>query len=182
MAWAVAAFVVILAVGGLYFAFGGDNDQVADPTVPNPTTVESEVVHGWPSTLQNPAGLYSWDGDRCAGQSCNIGFMHNGQGSGDVDLQIHRTGSEPVTDDSATAVTVAGHEAVYQRIDDETEKWTVDVDGQMFSITLTAEPGTSQADLAEAHAIIDSIRTEPSDNSLGYRVIFTLTTDDWGSG
>jgi hypothetical protein len=52
----------------------------------------------------------------------------------------------------------------------------------MIDISLTAEPGTSQPDLAEAHAIIDSIRAEPSDNNLGFRLVFTLTTSDWDSG
>lgn len=40
LAWAVAAFAVVLAVAGLYFAFSGDDGQVVDQTtVPTPTTV-----------------------------------------------------------------------------------------------------------------------------------------------
>jgi hypothetical protein len=40
LAWALAAFAVVLAIGGLYFAFRGDDSQVVDQTtVPTPTTV-----------------------------------------------------------------------------------------------------------------------------------------------
>ena len=40
LAWAVAAFALVLAIGGLYFAFSGDDGQVVDQTtVPTPTTV-----------------------------------------------------------------------------------------------------------------------------------------------
>lgn len=40
LAWAVAALTVVLALGGLYFAFSGDDGQVVDQiTVPAPTTV-----------------------------------------------------------------------------------------------------------------------------------------------
>ena len=45
-----------------------------------------------------------------------------------------------------------------------------------------AEPGTSEADLAEAHAIIDSMRTEANDSRYGFRLVFTITTNDWDSG
>ncbi len=39
-AWALAAFVVTLTLGGLYFAFSGDDGQVVGQTaVPTPTTV-----------------------------------------------------------------------------------------------------------------------------------------------
>jgi hypothetical protein len=173
-------------VGGLYIAFSGGDGQVVDQTTfPTPTTVasEDEGVHGWPSTLENPAGVHSWDGDRCAGASCTIGVMHNGYGSGDVEISLNVAGPQLPTYDDATAVTVAGYPGIYRRIDDfDMEKWIVNIDGRMIDISLTAEPGTSQADLDEAHAIIDSIRAEPSDNNLGFRLVFTLTTDDWDSG
>jgi hypothetical protein len=55
LAWAVAAFAVVLAVGGLYLAFSGGDGQVVDQTtVPTPTTVlepEPTVVSGmWPQS------------------------------------------------------------------------------------------------------------------------------------
>ena len=81
----------------------------------------------------------------------------------------------------ATAVTVAGHEGTYRRIDGR-EQWTVVIEGKTIAIVLEARPGTSAADLADAHAIIDSMRTEPQDNYLGFRLVFTLGTNDWDSG
>lgn len=51
----------------------------------------------------------------------------------------------------------------------------------MIAIRLEARPGTSQADLADAHAIVDSMRAEPWDNGLGFRLVFTLTNNAWDS-
>ena len=77
---------------------------------------------------------------------------------------------------------VAGHDGFYRRVDDRRERWMVDIEGEPVGIQLTAKPGTSRADLAEAHAIIDSMRTEPADYGLGFRLVFTLTSSDWDSG
>jgi hypothetical protein len=191
LAWAVAAFVVILTVGGLYLAFTGDNHQVVDQTTvptpttvltttPDPTTALGEVVHGWPSTTENPAGLYSWGG-ACV-DSCIMGFMHNGYGSGDVAILIEVLPERAASGDDATAVSIAGHDGTYRRIDDRREEWIVDIEATTVAIRLEAEPGTSQADLDEAHAIIDSMWTQPRDNRRGFRLVFTLATDDWDSG
>ena len=47
-AWAVAAFVVILGMGALYFAFSGGDGQVVDQTtVPTPATPESPFLGTW---------------------------------------------------------------------------------------------------------------------------------------
>ena len=47
--WALVAFVAVLTVGGLYFAFSGDDDEVVDQVaVPTPTTVpEPTVIVPW---------------------------------------------------------------------------------------------------------------------------------------
>lgn len=191
LAWAAAAFVVILTVGGLYLAFSGDNDQVVDQTtvptpttvlttIPDPTTTLGEVVHGWPSTTENPAGLYSWGG--ACGSSCVMGFMHNGYGSGDVEIRIDALSERPADGGDATAVSIAGHDGTYRRIDDRREEWIVDIEATTVAIRLEAEPGTSQADLDEAHAIIDSMWTQSWDNLRGFRLVFSLATDDWDSG
>jgi hypothetical protein len=55
-------------------------------------------------------------------------------------------------------------------------------EGTSVAIRLEARGLTSQADLDEAHAIIDSMRAQKRDNGLGFRLLFTLTTDDWDSG
>jgi hypothetical protein len=156
--------------------------------VPPPATAgPGEVVHGWPSTTQNAAGLYSWDGHRCSQGSCTRGFMHNGYGSGDVDIWINHP-SGGVTDDGAIPVTVAGHAGTYRRMDDRREAWVVDIEGTPVTILLIAEPGASQADLADAHAIIASMYTEPAEyadgwgNANGFRLVFRLTNDEWDSG
>jgi hypothetical protein len=51
--WAVAAFAVVLTVGGMYFAFNGADGQVVDQTtVPTPTTTIPPSVSDsmWPQT------------------------------------------------------------------------------------------------------------------------------------
>jgi hypothetical protein len=153
----------------------------ASPSAPAASAAESERVFGWPDTSENGAGLYSWDGATCgrnAGGYCSIGWMHNGYGSGDVEISVGFAGSKG----PGTAVTVAGHDATYHRLRALWEKWIIDIEGTFITIQIIAEPGTSEADLAEAHAIIDSMRTEPRDNDLGFRLVFRLTTDDWDSG
>ena len=52
----------------------------------------------------------------------------------------------------------------------------------MVNILVIAEHGVRETELADAHAIIESIRMEPQDNRLGFRLDFTLTTNDWDSG
>lgn len=149
-------------------------------TVATPTS-EGEVVRGWPHTQENPAGVYSWDLSSCAGASCTMGFMHNGYGSGDVDILFREAVSRDL-DDEGTPVTVAGYDGFYQSTGVGREEWLVNIEGKRVGIRLVAAPGTSQADLDEAHAIIESIRTESIDNRLGFRLVFTLSTNDWDSG
>jgi hypothetical protein len=50
--WAVAAFAVVLTVGGMYFAFSGEDGQAVDQTtVPTPTTVTTSVSGSmWPQS------------------------------------------------------------------------------------------------------------------------------------
>lgn len=139
-------------------------------------------VQGWPGTGRNAAGLYSWDGSSCASQYCNVGFMHNGYGSGDVEIRISVVPRRPGSDDGATTVVVAGHDARYREVIAGVEEWIVEVDGTTLDIQLMANPRTSASDMADAHAIIETMRTEPSDNIHGFRLIFTLATSDWDSG
>ena len=145
-------------------------------------SASAQVVRGWPSTRHNPPGVYAWEGTTCAGPTCVFGFMHNGYGSGDVEIRIEVVPEPTNSDDGASAVTVAGHEASYRRIDARREEWIVDIRRTSVSIRLTARPDASQADLDEAHAIIGSMRYERQDNDLGFRLVFTITTDDWDSG
>jgi hypothetical protein len=169
------------------------SDPTASPSRSEAPAPSGQVARGWPSTGTNPPGLYSWDGRRCAGQDCSQNFMHNGYGSGDVAITIAVLPESPVAA-GATAVTVAGHSGLYRRsVGSEPplapfdmprfEEWIVDIDGVWVAITLYAQPDTSDADLADAHAIIDSMRYEPSTgNPLGFRLVFRLTNAAWDSG
>ena len=106
--------------------------------------------------------------------------MHNGYGSGDVTIRMGALGVGASLDGFAE-VTVP-QDAIYRRLDAQREEWIIDVDGTSIDIRLEVRPGTSQADLDDAHAIIDSIRLERRDNDRGFIVVFTITNDDWDSG
>lgn len=85
-AWALAAFVVVLAVGGLYFAFGGDDGEVANPaTVPTPTTVPTSAPS--PTLLSEEdegrhlePGVYFADADEDPSTTAGATFRVDGPG------------------------------------------------------------------------------------------------------
>ena len=192
---AVAA-VVILAAVIVSNPLKGATPEPLQPPTPTPTF--GADVNGWPSTGHNAPGLYSLDNKMCGsmyrGGYCNVGWMHNGYGSGDVQIWMSvRPEDGGIADvdpgssslDDGTPVVVAGYDGIYRRIDARLEQWRLDVEGRTIVIDLKAKPGTSRADLVEAHTIIDSMRTAPTDNvlnDLGYKLVFTLTTNDWDSG
>lgn len=194
---------VVGVVGVAVFLGAGPGDSRSEPLrPPSPTPSLASDVNGWPDTSRNPPGLYSLDGYRScgrgrAGSSCNLGWMHSGYGSNDIDVWIlgidplgtwmpkwakAETGSGGDRSEAGTPVVVAGHDGIYRKVNDRRERWFVDIEGTAVAIQLLAKPGTSKADFAEAHAIIDSLSTEPSDHNLGFRLVFTLMTDDWDSG
>lgn len=161
------------------------------------TRVATEMLLiGWPGTVANAPGLYSWDGPdhrHCAGGSCTYGFMHRGGGVG---ISIHGLPHEqtPVLEGlgASSVGTIAGYRGLYQRSVDEPEpsvpatpgmyeEWIVDIDGVVVRISLSAGPGFSEAALADAHAIIDSLRYE-SIGQAGFRLTFRLTNRHWDSG
>ena len=182
---AAAVLLIALLIGGA-FIIGRSPDQSGraasaadEESLPRTFTRE---VRGWPHTAQNPAGRYSRDRRACAGRSCVLGFMHNGYASGDVRIFVQPTSAALIPNEGETAVTVAGHDGLHRRIDARTEEWIVRIQGTTIAIRLEARPGASDADLAEANAVIDSMRTEPQDTKLGFRLVFTLKTSDWDSG
>lgn len=188
---AVAAVLVMVAIL-IGIRVLPTTDQTPDPVDQETTTTVasdpgSPEAQGWPSTFQNPAGLYSFDGSKCAGQSCSVGVMHNGYGSDDIYFRFVAI-PWPSTDNryQGTAVTVAGRDGLYRRVDELNEQWIVLLGDWAIIVRLEAEPDTSQTDLDEAYAIIDSMRTEPKDQpkdyAIPYRLVFTLTTDNWDSG
>jgi hypothetical protein len=151
--------------------------SASDEAAPTASDVR---VQGWPHTGENEPGLYSW-GSGCAGPYCTSGWMHNGYGSGNLEFRI-RAAPGLESPDDGTSVTVAGHDAIHRQIGSRNEVWIVDIDGARITISLETQVGTSEADLAEAHGIIDSMYTEERDGGPGFRLVFTLTTDDWDSG
>jgi hypothetical protein len=181
--------VALLAAVSFGAGPGASEPEPLRPPTPTPSLTPD--VNGWPDTLGNPRGVYSLDGNRCGlngdgrRSSCNYGYMHNAGGSNDVSIVINVGADKVSLDDGGTSVSIAGHEGTHRQITPRLEDWTADIDGTPVAITLTAAPGTSQTDLAEAHAIIDSLRTGPalaSGNDFGFSLVFTLTTSDWDSG
>jgi hypothetical protein len=149
---------------------------------------QGESVIGWPTTGRNHGGIYSFDGSTCGvvpGSSCSMSpegaWMHNGYGSGAVNIYLQVL-PEAASGGEGAAVPFLGHVGRYRRIDDRREGWVVDLAGSTIFIRLRAEPGASRADIADAHAIVDSMRVEPMDSYLGFRIVFILTNNDWDSG
>jgi len=199
---AVAAIALAVLVGGGTIWYVGQRADPSPSAVPSATQSPErsrsglEGVMGWPTTSSNAKGLYSWGSGSCGfggpGQSCVYGFMHNGYGSGNVAITFRVDAEQPVSA-GATAATIAGHSGVYRRVIEPDpsaaiadlprfEEWNVDIDGVSVAITLYARPGTPDADLAEARAIVQSIRYEPEANPLGFRLVFTIATASWDSG
>jgi hypothetical protein len=182
-----AVLTALLSGGALAIERSTDSSpRAASAPVEQPslsqTTFPVQEIRGWPHTAQNPAGEYSWDRHTCAGQYCVLGFMHNGYGSGEVAIHVQGASEAPVPKEGRTAVTFAGHDGLYRRIGARTEEWIVPIQEVTLAVRLEAKQGATQADMAEAHAIIESMRTEPRDTNLGFRLVFTLATDDWDSG
>jgi len=189
------AIVVLLAVlTGCEGGATGEPRAMTPPATPSRTPVESRTPcrfvvgplhNGWPSTANNPPGLYSWDGPGPVGDVYHLeGFMHNGNGSGNVEIRIDVEDVVPeegITDGATTAI-VAGNDGIYRRIDAQGEEWIVEIEGTTIAIRLTAALDSSPADLSDAHGIVGSMRTAPCDNKIGFRLVFTLTTNDWDSG
>lgn len=151
-------------------------------TAPAGSASPSERVHGWPDTSRNGPGLFSW-GAGCHGAFCTYGWMHNGYGGGNVEITIGEGG---VLKDGASPATVAGHDALYQSIESDDgrlqEDWQVEVDDVPIHIRLIASPEASEAELAEAHAIIDSLYYMEPVGRVGFRLVFRLATENWDSG
>jgi hypothetical protein len=173
----------------------------SDPPSPSRMCVATETapgdveVHGWPGPSRNPAGVYSWDNFPDPDVFAE-GFIHNAYspGSGDVTILIEGVQGRLIPHRGQTAVTVARCEGTYRRFIGDpgrlagitergpVEEWMVDIQGTTVTISLAANPGAPEAEVAEAHQIIESIRSEPQDSVLGFRLIFTLKTNTWDSG
>lgn len=65
-AWAVAAFVAVLTVAGLYLAFSGDEEDLVADTTPSPTTTVAQTTTDLETIEAAVAAFYSGDGERAA--------------------------------------------------------------------------------------------------------------------
>ncbi len=187
---------LVAGVGGLLRADRGPTVLHQPPSVVTPTPSAADRVYGWPTTSHNHAGVYSWDKSRCGSTGyCVMGLMHNGQsgGSGDVYIIFRGVPGRLIPHRGRTQVTVAGYEGTHRRFIEEnsptgwmnglpTEEWMVDIRGTTVTILLLAQPGARRPELADAHAIVGSIRAEAQENRLGFRLDFTLTNNEWDSG
>ena len=196
---AIGAAAVIAALAGLGGLVRADRSPtVLDTPSPSLSTPPPDDAHvsGWPGRTRNRAGVYSWDGvpfPEFPNQT--LGLIHNGYppGSGDVNIVMRGAPGRLIPHRGQTTVTVAGLEGTYRQFIGEnspaswmnglpTEEWMVDIQGTTVTILLIEEPRARETELAEAHQIIESMRVEPQDNELGFRLNFTVTTNTWDSG
>lgn len=199
------AVIVIGGIAGLDRLLRSDGRRMGSD-LPSPprmcvatATAPGDVeVLGWPGPTRNPAGVYSWDKHEDAGG--REGFIHNAYspGSGDMTILIEGETGRVIPHRGQPTMTVFGCEATYRRFDGEdggedsisgdlaeggtVEEWMVDIKGTTVTISLIAKPGAPQDEVAEAHEIIGSIRAEPQDTPLGFRLLLTLKTNTWDSG
>jgi hypothetical protein len=171
---------------GLYSNYG-DIAWQSIPVLDQPASIEASVptaaaqVHDWPSGNRNPPGLYSWD-DVPEPLTGIEGFIHNGYKSSDVQITVATLPELMVPAEGATPDVVAGHDGLYYRAGRNREEWFVRIEGHWIVIGVTWGRYSSPVALADAEAIVASMRTEPRDNALGFRLVFTLTNNDWDSG
>lgn len=168
--------VVILAHD---FATTSQQDQEELLAIVDSIRIGPPTTHGWPGAAENPPGRYSFGAGRWGS------WMHNGYQSLDEGQSVEMTfGFTSAADPDATAVSVAGYQGTYEELihqgGSRTEYWTMEIGGRTLLITIRAEPNTTAAQLEEVHAIIESIRYEPTETG-GFRVTFTLPFG-WDSG
>src|SRR5262245_25228723 len=188
----VAVLVLVALVAGGAIWYVGQSPDPSPPLTsdspvpslgPSPTPAPSVAarVLSWPGNAgSNEPGLYSWDGVNCVtGRNCLVGVLHNHLVTG-VRIEIARILEWSISDASATPVTVAGHQGLYLRVSQQLEKWNVDFDGTLVSISLLVETGASGA-VAEAQSIIESLAYEEQDTPIGFRLVFTLPSRNWDS-
>jgi hypothetical protein len=187
IAFAAAGVVVVAVVGlnllsrnGAFVVTPAVSPSSSSSSSCSPSTsaaVGGQNVQGWPGARTNGAGLYSWDmgGDA---------WMHHATDSS-VGVSITFSTSANAYESGPTRVTVAGCSGTYQKLslgsDGTTEVWIVEMGSKRVTILVQAPRTATPAQLAEAYAIIQSIRYEPAPFGVGLALIFSLP-DGWDSG
>ena len=160
----------------------------ATPETPAPTSATaSEEVIPWPGARGGPAGVRAWSpGDRRS-------WMHHsaGEGEGWVSLTFETRADDasdldlPVANvaDMYGGVDLEGpYKDVPERLADvRVQAWFMDVDGQTVVIMVKSLSNTPPALVAEAEAVVESIRVDPIGDGQGPRLLFDLS-DGWDTG
>ena len=149
---------------------------------PTPLAPEaSPTVHGWPGSRAEPAGFYSWT-------IRSRRWMHNvpDDGSGPVEITFDTLEVPygiPVDHIGLTSGDMFRPlPASLERVADvRMQAWGLDVDGLRVVIIVKSFPDTAPALVAEAEAIVGSIRVEAPTKRKGYRLVFALPAG-WDSG
>ena len=136
----------------------------------------------WPGTTPRPGGVYAWD--------IEVGitkWMHSVSEGSSVELRFAldtQVGPLP----AGEPVTVAGFAGTLSEVPGgsreqnvKSYRYVVDMEDVRILIAIGQNADTSEADLARARTVIESIQREAKPNGKGYRLIFTLD-DNWDSG
>jgi len=189
-ALAVAALATALAVG---IGIGAGIDRPTDgpaltvpsastgpnaSSQPTPAPTDNTVVQGWPGGKAEPAGEYSWDMIRPR-------WMHNIAETHSVEMWFEATpvlGPLP----PGEPVTIAGYEGTLRELPNALGNgrlihYVVDMVDERVTITIGVTAETSEADVAMAHAVVESIRRVPRPSGIGFRLEFRLD-EGWDSG
>jgi hypothetical protein len=192
LAVTAAAGVTCVAIAAAVFFGTGPGNSQPEPLSP-PTPTPDSAVKGLPSLRhlsRVPPGEYALDRCYYPTQRKRVCGLYNPfDASGQVNIRFTfwpfgvggpaDAGSGRSNPVDGTSVVVAGYDGIYRKVDDGHERWLVDMAGTSVAIDLVAKPGASQAELVEAHAILDSLRTEPSDPVLSFNLLFTLPSTSW---
>lgn len=175
--------IASLAVAITVLAAGMASPSVAQDSSAAPSA-SAQVIHDWPGTRVEPAGLYSWtEGSRS--------FMHKVPDdyptSGNVEIRFHALPDGrfemPVMSLTEPSDTVEGpFSTIPERVAaTHVQAWVLDFDGRTVVVTIKAAANTSADLIAEAEAIVRSIHAETVGTGPGRRLVFTLP-DGWDSG
>ena len=166
--------------------------EAAPAPIPSPSPLEaSSTVRGWPENYSNPAGLYSWtpggpDQDeqrpwRRSGWTTSMMLTLTR-----ASVRVYRLcrfaeyvrSKDGIDGPYSDVPTMVSDE---QGPEWRGQLWYVDGGEMRLFVRLQSYPDIGPADLAEAEAVVESIRPEPLGTGDGYRFVFELP-DGWGSG
>jgi hypothetical protein len=137
----------------------------------------SPVIHGWPGSRGEPAGLYSWTvGD-------HVGWMH-GLGDG-VAITIRALDADGTYTTDVSPEDWAADPPYLEHpvkvTEEVSQTWLLDVGDTRVRISISSDPDADPAIVAEAVAVVESITVQPTEDGGGQRLVFRLG-EGWDSG